>query len=121
MENYTNETPIADNTPIMDDTTTVEHVEATVDTPEEKNKLFSILSFVAGLASPFFNCLMGSGLLFSIASIVFFVLDKKKNGKASGLSVVGLICGIIGLVVFVIWMILAFAVGFSAGMDPSYY
>ena len=126
MENYTNETPIVDETPIMDgtpimDVSPVEHVDAVVDTPQEKNTLFSLLGFIAGLASVFLNCLMGSGLLFSIASIVFFVMNKKKNGKTSGRSVVGLICGIIGLVIFVIWMIVLVAISLSTGMEPTYY
>ena len=126
MENYTNETPIVDETPIMDgtpimDVSPVEHVDAVVDTPQEKNTLFSLLGFIAGLASVFLNCLMGSGLLFSIAAIVFFVLNKKKSGSTSGRSVVGLICGIIGLVIFVIWMIVLVAISLSTGMEPTYY
>ena len=115
MENFTNETPVVEETTILEETPVVEKVEATVEpnteAPAEKSKLFGILSLVCSLMT-FATCCYG-GVPFGIAAIIFSSIDKKKNGASSGLGKAGLIIGIIGIVLGGIIIVLA-AIGGAA-------
>ena len=117
MENLTTETSVVEET-------VVEPVEANVEpsteAPAEKNKLWGILSLVCGIVSLLVSC-CGATIPFSIAAIVFFVLDKKKNGSVSVLSIIGMILGIIGLVIGGVILVLSFIGGAASSMTSSSY
>ena len=130
MENLTNETPVVEETVVVEETpvveeTVVETVEATVEpsveAPAEKNKLWGILSLVCGIVSILVAC-CGASIPFGVAAIVFNVIDKKKNEASSTLSKIGMICGIIGLVIGGVVLVLSLIGNVaSSTLSSSYY
>lgn len=78
------------------------------DKPNKSQNGYAIASLVLGIlsivccCSPYISAAMG------VISIVFFVIDKKNTGKANGMAIAGLICGIFGLFMAVISIIVSF-------------
>lgn len=87
--------------------------------PKQTNVL-AIISLVVGILSIVLGCCSGwVGIILGIAGIVCAVLANKQ-GK-TGLATAGLICSIVGIVLGVLWIVLAnFAVAFLQEMGISY-
>lgn len=66
--------------------------------PYPRNNLFAILSFIFGIASVLCCCLWYIAIFSSIFSIVFFIVDRKKNLSSTNLSIAALICAVAGFI-----------------------
>ena len=66
--------------------------------PYPRNNLFAVLSLISGISSIMFCCLWYIGIPLSALSILFFVLDRKKNFGSNGISITALICAVSGIV-----------------------
>ncbi len=80
---------------------------------EKKNDGFSIASLVLGILSllccciPYANCIE---VVICILAIVFGAVSKKNSdGKKSPFAIAGLVCGIIGLVLYIVLIIIGIA------------
>lgn len=107
--------PMADSQPVY---------QPVVEEPaKQPNKVFGIVSIITGIAGLLFSCCYGSGSVLSIVGLVMAFIDRSKNGKMSALSVVGLICGIIGILIALGWLIYAvvFVVILGANGSGMYY
>lgn len=63
----------------------------------EPSRGFAISSMVLGILSIIICCCIEYvSLILGILAIVFYAVDRKRNGKSSGMAIAGLICGIIG-------------------------
>ncbi len=69
---------------------------------EPKGTGFAVASLVLGILGVVCCCAWYLSLIFGILSIVFAVVNKKQNGKMSGMALAGLICGIVGVVMVVV-------------------
>ena len=108
--NYQDNTNDTQSSPVVDNT------------PANKTDALAIVSLVAGiLAIVMACCVTYVGIVLGIVGIVCAVMSKKNNGK-SGMATAGLICSIVGIVLAIIMIILAYA-GLAllseAGIDYS--
>lgn len=108
--NYQDNTNVTQSSPVVDNT------------PANKTDALAIVSLVAGiLAIVMACCVTYVGIVLGIVGIVCAVMSKKNNGK-SGMATAGLICSIVGIVLAIIMIILAYA-GLAllseAGIDYS--
>lgn len=91
------------------------------------NNGFAIGALVCGILSVVLCCCVYGilSLILGILAIVFAVLSKKQNGgKLSGLAIAGLICGCVGLLFSVIYIICYAVLGtalYSELKNFSYY
>lgn len=80
--------------------------------PEEQNKTpqkgYAIASLVLGIVS-IVCCCCGTyvPMILSVLAIVFFFVDKKRNGVANGMAIAGLVCGIFSLLISVTGLIIS--------------
>ncbi len=100
-----------------------------------RNPVFGIVSLVCGIVSLVLGliccCIFPLAaipfqIIIGIAGIVMFVLDKKKNGSASALSIVGLITSIVSIsiallfaIIYIIYIIIYLALGITSMVLPS--
>ena len=70
----------------------------------ERNETFARVSTILGIISIFANCCCSVlGVPLGIAAIVLAAVDKSQNGRFCGMSVAGLVCGIISVaMIFVV-------------------
>lgn len=73
-----------------------------MDAPKESKGL-SIASMVLGILSTT-CCCGGIGVLMGLAAIIMGAVGKKKGGR--GMAIAGIVCGSIGLVVSIIYLLL---------------
>lgn len=104
-----NEAPVEDLSQFSYD------VEAPVVEENKPNKVFGIISMILGILSVLMGCCYGSGFLFAVAAVILAIVDKKKNGKFTGMALAGLICGCVGLAIALIW-VLYFIIVFGAAI-----
>lgn len=79
--------------------------------PEEKATL-AIVSLCTGIAS-IVICCCGLNIPLAIAAIITGILCKKNNKPGQGMALAGIICGAVGILVFIINFIVGFAAGFA--------
>ena len=60
---------------------------------------FSIASMVLGILSLITCCCVYTPILFGALAVVFALISRKKIGVLDGMSIAGLICGILGFVI----------------------
>ncbi len=67
--------------------------------PKQGTDVLGIVSLVTGILSLLSCCCTGLSIVFGIAAVVCAVLSRNQsaNRKFSGMAVAGLVCGIIGL------------------------
>ena len=133
MDNYqpnnTNENYTAEN---YTDNYAAEQVEYQAEPEvyaEEPKKAFPVLgliSMICGILSVLGGCCCyGITIIPAIAAVILALVEKAKRGKMSGFALAGLICGIVGVVIaigYLILMIIGFAGGMAEGlMSDSYY
>ncbi len=83
-----------------------------------REPVLGILSLIFGIVSVMANCCcMLSGIPFGIASIVLAVVDRSKNGSMSGMSIAGMICGIVGSAGVLVLFAVSVAFGVFAGLQ----
>lgn len=81
------------------------------------NEPLPIVSFVLGIAS-----LLGPGLLFGIPAIITAAIALKKQQSNRGLSITGLVTGIVstaGSLLFIGFIILLIFIGLTAPVQPQ--
>jgi Domain of unknown function (DUF4190) len=80
--------------------------------PAGKNT-FAIVSLILGIAALVLQCCYGAGILLGGAAVVLGYLAQQKvkteNAGGRGMALAGLICGGIGAVLSLIWLILIIA------------
>lgn len=72
---------------------------------QKRQNGFSIASLVLGIICIVCCCIDFLALVCAALAIIFAILDKKKNGKMNGMALAGLICGIIGAVISVYFIV----------------
>ncbi len=113
MDNYqpnnTNENYSAEN---YTDNYAAEQVEYQAEPEvyaEEPKKAFPVLgliSMICGILSVLGGCCcFGITAIPAIAAIILTLVEKSKRGKMSGMALAGLICGIVGVVIAVGWLV----------------
>ncbi|MBQ8350793.1 MAG: DUF4190 domain-containing protein [Clostridia bacterium] len=65
---------------------------------QRQSKAFSIASLVLGIVAIVCCCLSPVSLICAVLAIVFAVLHRRQVGFFEGMSIAGLVCGIIGAV-----------------------
>lgn len=80
---------------------------------------FGIASLVLGIVSVVCCCLGPVGLVLSVLAIVFCVLDCRRQQRFTGMSIAGLVLGIIGIVLG-IYMTISYAQVAGAMNDPRF-
>ena len=78
------------------------------ETPNKQQNGYAIAGLVLGILSIVCCCSTYISAAMGVIAIVFFVLDKKNTGKSSGMATAGLVCGIFGLLMAVISIIVSF-------------
>lgn len=103
----------------------------------KRNPVFGIVSLACGVASLALGCIcccvspliaIPVAIVIAIVGIVMFIIDKKKNGSVSALSLVGLIVSIVSLSIFVLYavlyiiaMIVYLVLGITTMIAPSFW
>lgn len=93
----------------------------TVEPQDTVTSVMAILSLIFGIVS-IVTCCIGIGLVFGIIAIVLSGISLSKKKKGKGLSIGGLVTGIIGTLlslVIVIYMIFAFTAVRGVQNDPD--
>lgn len=72
---------------------------------EKRKNGFSVTALVLGIVCIVCCCINFISLVCAALAIIFAILDKKKNGSMNGMALAGLICGIIGAVICVYFII----------------
>lgn len=72
---------------------------------QKRQNGFSIASLVLGIICIVCCCIDFIALVCAALAIIFAILDKKKNGKMNGMALAGLVCGIIGAVISVYFIV----------------
>lgn len=65
--------------------------------PKKQNNGFAIASMVLGIISVLCCCIDYVSIVIAVIAIVFFAVDRKTNGKSSGMAIAGLVLGIFGI------------------------
>lgn len=73
-------------------------------TPQPQGTGLAITALVMGILAIPGACLPCVGLIFGILAIIFALVNKNPEGK--GLAKAGLICGIVGLALALVWWII---------------
>lgn len=79
----------------------------------------AIIGMICGIVSIVFFCVPYFSIPCSIGGIVLGAIGLKSSGK--GMAIAGIVCGSIGLVIAVVFIILILAAGISTEMLNSYY
>ena len=81
------------------------------------NNTFGIISMICGIASIIISCCCTwIAIPLAIAAVVLAFVDKSKNGKMSGFSIAGLICGGIGIVSLILNFVIGIVMGAGSGI-----
>lgn len=81
------------------------------------NNIFGIISMICGIASIIISCCCTwIAIPLVIAAVVLAFVDKSKNGKMTVFSIVGLICGGVGLVSVIFNAVFGIIMGASSGI-----
>ncbi len=79
-------------------------------TEKKSGRGFAIASLCLGIVSLFLCCCCCCGyyaaIITSILAIVFAALSKSTSGKMSGMAIAGLILGIIGILLFLFFLVM---------------
>jgi len=86
---------------------------------EKRNSALSIISLVMGILSITLGCCTGLGIFFAIAGLVCGIIAKTR--KEGGLATAGIVCSVIGIVIPVILIVLAFVSLNWIASDPVLY
>jgi hypothetical protein len=74
--------------------------------PEKKSAALSITSMIIGIASFVLSCCGGYFTIFtSIAAVVLAIIAFAKQSGKKGMAIVGLICGILGFILSIIFIV----------------
>ena len=65
--------------------------------PQKQNNGFAIASMVLGIISVLCCCINYVSIVIAVIAVVFFVVDRKTNGKSNGMAIAGLVLGIFGI------------------------
>ncbi len=82
-------------------------------TPSEGGKGLAIASMVLGIVSIVLSCTW-IGVIAGIVGLVLAIVYNKNNEKC-GMSQAGLICSIIGIILFIVIIILGVVLGLAVG------
>lgn len=100
---------------------TAEAVETTDEeapaAPAKANNTLGLISMICGIASIVLSCCCGwIAPIVGAAAIILAIVERGKTKKFSGFAIAGLICGIVGIVIFVVSCIinLLISLGFMA-------
>lgn len=89
--------------------------------PPIRNNTFATLALVFGILSLVLGCCCTYlGALLGIPAIVFACVDRSRNGSMNGLSIAGLILGIIGTVYTLAIIVFAVVLQANGGMDAYF-
>ena len=92
---------------------------------KEGSKAFSIASMVLGILSIIMCCCIEYiSIILGVLAIVFYAIDKKNNGKSNGMAVAGLVCGIVGVSISALSIIIAISGvldGFMETFETDFY
>lgn len=103
----------------------------------KRNPVFGIIALACGIVSLVLGCIcccifplagIPFQIIFGIAGVVMFIIDKKKNGSASALSIVGLVTSIVSItiallfaILYIIYFIIYLTLGVGTMMAPSLF
>lgn len=128
MDNYTNETPNWEETPVEVEPFETETFESVEVEEEKKSKLFAILCFSFGIAAVVVNCCCAIlSIPLGIAAIIFFIISKVKKEEGGAFAIIGLIAAIAGPILYILWLCISpFVLGAlgsvgSLGSSSYYY
>jgi uncharacterized SAM-binding protein YcdF (DUF218 family) len=85
-----------------------------------KSPILSILSLIFGILSvlmglfPFFSLLPGA------AGVILGFLGRRKEPRAKGMWLTGIITGFVGVGIFLIWVLIFIFVGIAASQVSNY-
>ena len=65
--------------------------------PKKQTNGFAIASMVLGIISVLCCCINYISIVIAVIAVVFFVVDRKTNGKSNGMAIAGLVLGIFGI------------------------
>ena len=90
-------------------------------TPEVPSKSMGIVAMVLGICSIVFSCcIFFLAIPMSIAAIILGAVALKRAravGRSNGFALAGLICGIVGLVMALIYIVVVVALSISGYVD----
>ena len=97
----------------------------TIETPKSNNNGIAIASMVCGISGAVFGVLGICGacccwpitIIVSIVAVVFAIVDRVKKKTFSGFTIAGLICGIIGIVIPIAYVLFTIGLNYEAFME----
>ncbi len=96
--------------------------ETTYETQDENggSKVFGIISLICGILSIICCCLSWIALILGVAAVVLGIISIKKQEDAKGLAIAGIVCGGVGIVIFIVVLIIGLAGGEALNsLDPD--
>ena len=86
--------------------------------PPKKTNVLAIVGMILGIVSILMGCCGWYSIIFGIPGLICSILSRKQ-GK-SGMSVAGIVCSIIGIIIGILMTVLAFGVLYILGSSPVY-
>lgn len=99
----------------MDETNNVVNTSPFVQQEPEKPAGISIAALVLGICSIVFCCMWYVSLITGVVAIVLGVKAKKDNAGKQGMAKAGMICGIVGIVLAVLYIVAIAGILASSG------
>ena len=88
---------------------------------ENTSKVMGILSLILGILSCICCCAWGMfGLCLGVAALVLGILSIKREPDGKTLATVGIVCGSIGILISLVWIIVVGIVGFASDVVDSF-
>lgn len=86
--------------------------------PQKQNNTLAIVGMILGILSILAGCCGWYGLLLGIPGLICSIISRK-NGK-SGMSVAGIVCSIIGILIGVLMTIMAYVIIAVLATEPEF-
>lgn len=93
---------------------------AYVDPDENLSKILAIVSLVTGILSIICCCTSYFSAILAIAAIVCGIISISKSSLYKGMAIAGIICGSVGIVVFVLLILLSLFAGLVGNMFDGF-
>ena len=94
-----------------------QYQQPTPEQPKQTNVL-AIVGMILGIISILAGCCGWYSLVLGIPGLICSILSRKQ--EKSGMSVVGIVCSVIGMIIGILMTIIAFGVIALFATDPSY-
>ena len=93
--------------------------QTTYTEPVNDSKVFAIISLVCGIVSLLCSCCGWLSIVVAVAAIVLGIISINKQENAKGMAIAGIVCGGVGLLVAVVFLIAGAAMGKAFTDNPD--